>query len=716
MDTPPNGSPAVALPEERIAHLRDYWRIVWRHRWTVLAIFAGTLLLTTVVTFLKTPVYRASATVEVQTQSRRATSGPDVSGLGASGYGWSAEERFYSTQIEILRSHDMGERVLKALSLREDPAFREVKDPAAALSRMVEVSLRKDTGIVEIAMSGSDPVRAAELANGYAQQYVQRNLEIARDGVKQLVGEMRKQLDPIKGDIEKAERRRFETAQKEELFVPENQKSIVEENLRTYSEDLQKTRGELAEVQATLKVLESLQQGADPSSAISLRRISEDSEIQTLVGERNRLEQELQQKLVKFRPGSPDVRETQSKIDVVNGRMADRMRIVASALRAELGLLTAKASNLQARMDESRQESFDVGRKTSENRLNETDTESSRKVYDSLLQSVGQISLQSSLLNNNLTILDRAVVPTAPIRPNKPLNLIIGAIVGVFLGVGASFFIDYLDNTIKSATDIEQFLKLPLLAMIPRFRETTGHAVKEAYQTLRTSVLFSSRGRQNRILMMTSAGPREGKTCTIVNLARTIANAGERVILLDCDLRRPKVHEDLGLTRDGGLTNYLAGSATESYREFVKETDQPNLSVLTCGPIPPNPPELFGSDKFRALLATLKKDYDWVFVDTPPVASVTDAVILASLVEMVGFVVKHNGNERELIRRSLNSIRTVNPNVIGAVLNNVDIERGGTDYYYTGYYYTAEGEDEGEGKRRPRRTRPQRQHTGAGNP
>src|SRR6185503_13931536 len=166
---------APPATEDRTAHLRDYWRIVWRHSWTVLAIFAGTLLLTGLVTFMKTPIYRATATVEAQTQTRRATAGPDVSGLGSTGYGWSAEERFYSTQIEIIRSRDMAERVIKALDLRNDPAFRDLRDPAAALAGMVEVDLRKDTGIVEISMSGPDAARAAALANGFAQEYVQRN-------------------------------------------------------------------------------------------------------------------------------------------------------------------------------------------------------------------------------------------------------------------------------------------------------------------------------------------------------------------------------------------------------------------------------------------------------------------------------------------------------------------------------------------------------------
>ena len=261
--------------------------------------------------------------------------------------------------------------------------------------------------------------------------------------------------------------------------------------------------------------------------------------------------------------------------------------------------------------------------------------------------------------------------------------------------------LDHLDNTVKSAEDVEQILKLPILSIIPKYRETTGHAVKEAFQVLKTNVLFSSEARKRNVLVLTSAGPREGKSSTLINLARTIASAGERVVVMDCDLRRPTVHVHLEVERDHGLTNYLTGDEGDDIAPFVKNTKLPNLYVVTCGPIPPNPPELFSSDRFRDLIRKLKESFDWVLIDSPPVISLTDSVILASLADMIVFVVKHNETEREMIRRCLQNIRNVNPHVIGAVLNNVDIERSySKDYYYTGYYYY---QSDGDRKKRKKR-------------
>ncbi len=222
--------------------------------------------------------------------------------------------------------------------------------------------------------------------------------------------------------------------------------------------------------------------------------------------------------------------------------------------------------------------------------------------------------------------------------------------------------------------------------------------MKEAYQTLRTSLLFSRKNRAANVVLITSAGPQEGKSITTVNVARTLATAGERVIIIDCDLRRPAIHQRLNLSRDTGITNYILSSG-DDWRNYVKDTDQKNLYAVTCGPIPPNPADVFGHERFLALLKELRASFDWVFIDSPPVVSLADSMILASLADMVAFVVRHNENDKDLIRRCVMNVRRINPNVIGAVLNNVDLDRSHyKDYYYVGYYYY--GESSGKKTRR----------------
>jgi capsular exopolysaccharide synthesis family protein len=252
---------------------------------------------------------------------------------------------------------------------------------------------------------------------------------------------------------------------------------------------------------------------------------------------------------------------------------------------------------------------------------------------------------------------------------------------------------------VKTAEDVEHFLGLHILSVVPKHRKESAASVKEAYQTLRTSILFSSKARSLNTVLVTSAGPGEGKTSTAVSLARHLAAAGDRVVLVDADLRRPTVHSKLGIERAGGLTNYLLSTeGGQAWLRYLKDVpDAPNLKVISCGPIPPNPPELFSTEKFIDLITQFKKNFDWVVIDSPPLASLSDSLVLGSLTDMVCLVIKHNENNRDLIKRSVASLRKVNANVIGAVLNHVDLSRASyKDYYYAGYYYYGRDDQEPE--------------------
>jgi capsular exopolysaccharide synthesis family protein len=227
--------------------------------------------------------------------------------------------------------------------------------------------------------------------------------------------------------------------------------------------------------------------------------------------------------------------------------------------------------------------------------------------------------------------------------------------------------------------------------------------VREAYQSLRTSIIFSSKNRQHRILLTTSTGPREGKSSTVANLGRALAAAGDRVIIVDCDLRKPKQHVHHDLPREPGLTNYLAAEQDDrDWSRFVRKV-QGNLDLLTCGPIPPSPPELLGNERFTELLGALRSSYDWVLVDSPPAANLADASVLASVAEMIVLVVRHNATDRDLVIKTFQQLRAFNGNVVGVVLNNVDLGRAyHKDYYYAGYYYEDDAEQPSSKRREAR--------------
>jgi capsular exopolysaccharide synthesis family protein len=341
-----------------------------------------------------------------------------------------------------------------------------------------------------------------------------------------------------------------------------------------------------------------------------------------------------------------------------------------------------------------------MSQKASSYELVRGDVTETKRLYDLLSTRIKEIDLSADLLSNNLRILDAAPVPTLPVKPRKVLNLAVGVLLGLMLGVGTVFFLDYFDNTIRTSEDVEQFLRLSLLAVIPRETQETGHAVREAYQTLRTSLLFSRKARGSNVVLITSAGPQEGKSCTTVNIARVLAQSGEKVVVLDCDLRRPTVHQRLNIEREPGITNYILSSAGDDWRVYAKPTEFPNLYALTSGPIPPNPADIFGHERFTTLLKELRERFDWVFIDSPPAVSLADATILASMADMVAFVIKHNENDRDLIRKCVANLKKVTPHVIGAVLNNVDLARSDyRDYYYVSYYYGDPDQKQGRKRR-----------------
>jgi capsular exopolysaccharide synthesis family protein len=691
-------------PEEhREVHLLDYLRMVWRGRWTAVTVFAVVVTLVAVGTFTQKPVYRARTTVEITPQPRKVTPLAEVAELGTASYGWFAEERYFNTQYEILRSRDVAQRVFERLDLYQHPVFKKSTDPIAMLAGMVQVNPIKDTGIVEVSIEGQNPEEAAAWVNGVVEAYVDRNLNQAVQATTRAVQALLSEIQPLKEKLESTQRDSFEFAERANLYVPENQQKITNEKLSAIQTELTETQVKKAELEVLLRQIDAAQK--DGAHYETIQAISADPVVQGLHREKVSLEREYDKLLVTYRDRHLRVLEKQKEIEKTQQKIQSEAERLVAGFRTEYALLRDREAKLLQAADLARTESLQVNRRSSSYELVRGEATETKRIYDLISTRVKEINLSASLLNNNVRLLDKAIVPRVPVKPRVMLNLAVGVVLGLLLGVGTVFFLDYMDNTIRSSEDVEQYLKLNLLAIVPRQEDGTESSVREAYQTLRTSLLFSRKTSGSRIVLVTSAGPQEGKSCTVLNMARTLAGAGERSIVLDCDLRRPTIHQRLGTSRDDGITNFILSSKGDDWRAYVKPTDQPNLSAMTCGPIPPNPLDVFGHERFLGLLKDLRQEYDWIFVDSPPVVSLSDSMILASLADMVVFVVKHNSNDKELIRRSVQNVRRVNPNVIGAVLNNVNLDRSHyKDYYYVGYYsYGEESDSKSRGRRKDAR-------------
>lgn len=682
--------PSNLAPRE--AHLRDYWKVVWQGRWTILAVFVSIVGATIAWTFLQTPIYSATAIVEIQPQARRLLSSGDVSGLGAAGYGWFAEEKYHNTQIEIIKSRDVAQRVVRTLGLESHPMFAELHDPVAAFRSMIRVTPRRDTGLLEISIQGANRDEITQWANEVAQAFVQRNLQQGRENLEQAVGAIREQMNKLSDDLSAAEEKRFETLQSTDLYDTQTTEEMLRQNYQTFSENLTDKRIELSQLNETLRQIDRMQQsGLD---LMLLPELAEDPTLQEHQRDKVELERKLQSAKVELRAGHPEVERLRTELEQTQTKIDEKIRLIIGGLERRYHQLSTSADFLERQMRDTEEKSLDLAKRTSQYEQVKTQAETKKQIFDLIAKTVNEVQLSAGLMNNNVSVLDDAYPPLFPVKPRKRVNLAIGAMLGLFCGLATVFFLDYLDNTIRTPEDVEKYLGLSLLGVIPRIEDAdlTKRAVKEAYQSLRTSVIFSSKNRRRKVILVTSTGPREGKSSTIANLGRTLAAAGDKVIIVDCDLRRPKQHTHFDIPREPGVTNFLAAPTDErDWSIYTRDVEPRGLQLLTCGPIPPSPPELLSNPRFTMLLSELRERYDWVLIDSPPAASLADATLLASSVDMILPVVKHNSTDRDHVVKTIQTLRAVNPEIPGVVLNHVDLERAYyKDYYYAGYYYSDE--------------------------
>ncbi len=336
-------------------------------------------------------------------------------------------------------------------------------------------------------------------------------------------------------------------------------------------------------------------------------------------------------------------------------------------------------------------------------------------MYNILITKIKELDLGSDLKGTNIRIIDPAQVPRSPIGPKKGFNILFAAFIGLGLGVGLAFFLEYIDTSMKTPEDIKR-IQVPYMGFIPTFhpnnhlelivQEDPKSLVSEAYRTLRTGILFSGSKPPPQFIQVTSAGPQEGKTITAANMATVMAQSGSRVLIMDCDMRKPRIHEIFGIPNARGLSDLLLDG--EDGFSSIRKTKLPNLDLLTCGTIPANPSELLSSKRMQRLLTLLGEKYDRIIMDSPPVLAVTDSIVLSRLVEGIILVVGAGTSNRNGVARAVELLKEVNARIVGAMLNNLNVDK--ERYYYSRYYYYNYGKygyhsygDNGNGRKKKKR-------------
>ncbi|MCH7755644.1 polysaccharide biosynthesis tyrosine autokinase [candidate division KSB1 bacterium] len=731
--------------------IHDYLAIFYRSRWLIVVVFLATMLGVTYYTFTTPPTYEASTTLMIVEKQGMGQSLFDVTGF-------SQQRTLINNQVEILKSRFLAQEVIRrllnsakrdSLELVHDLGIEKTTiDILKELRGSITVSPIRDTDFISLKVKAPSPFEAAFLTKTVAEVYQDMDRDFTRGEISQVVQFLDDQLSRKETDLKQSEETLKTFLEKEKIAsLGEEATQIVEQSAEfetLYQEaliDLEVTRKRLDYLKSRLgKSKETLEaEIARVSSPLVLHLRKEMAEI-----ERN-IAVYLSQGVVK---GDPQVGREREKLNAIKTRLTEEIRkLIVEGLPADDPLAQAQDLVLKILEGETEMASF-IARADGLKRVVESYStkleslpdknvqlarlERNRKVDENLYMMMREKFEESRITQagqiGKVRIIDEAIRPRRPISPKKKLNLILGFIMGLGLGIGVAVLREYMDTSVRRVEDLEA-LGLSVLGAIPRIEtdgenghsleQSNGHAdlqapreermrlvthfkpkspVSEAYRSLRTNLQFSDSDNKLHTFLVTSAGPDEGKSTTTANLAISISLQGTRTIVIDSDLRRPVAHKIFDLEKNKGLSNVLIGKATLD--EAIQSTNIKNLDVLTSGILPPNPAEMLGSDHMKKIIGELKERYEVCLFDSPPLIAVTDAAVLAKEVDGVLVVVKSGQTNRGALIRGIELLNNVNARILGALLNDVSRENtyGSYQYYYYYHYYYYYGE--GGGKKR----------------
>jgi succinoglycan biosynthesis transport protein ExoP len=695
-------------------HLRDYWRTVRKRQWTLIATFCIIVGLVTIVTLLTPPVYEASSSVQIDGEPQAYTNMNQVGQYGGDQYLIEAE--YFNTQLKKLRSRVQARAVMDRLNLWEHPEFKDLDEPVEALLDMVVVEKVEKTRLVWIYARNSDLELVQQICEAWGEVFVERNMAEINQGVKEGLAWLTDETSKAETDVKKAEADLLAFRQRLNKIALSTSES---DNLVT--KELERLSMERADAQAARAKRESEYRSLQDS----LTRESDLQRLSLLVD--SSLMSQLREKLTALqgekRALATTYLELHPKMVEVNERIADTESQIRGELIAESGrrkalfdVATDNERRLALAIEQLTTTALAENSDEAEYNLLVSTLESKKDIYRRLIEQKQEMAVTSSLKENNVRIIDPSEAIEEPVEPNYLRNIGVAILAGLLAGVSLALFFDYMDTTIKTREEVEA-LGVPFLGIIPSVPGLSGEgwemarerylyafkypksAFAEFCRNIRTNVNFTARedGRPPRRLLITSAGPREGKTTSSINLGITFAATGRRVCLVDADLRRPSLHHAFGLSNETGFSSLITGEATAE--EVAQPTPQEGLFIIPSGPRPGNPAEMLGSPACKVALDRLNEVFDLVIIESPPVVAVTDAVVLSTDVDGAIIVIKAFKTVKDLVLQAKRQLVDVDARLIGVILNDFDIQRKSYGYYYYYTYYGADREDVGRQRR-----------------
>jgi capsular exopolysaccharide synthesis family protein len=693
--------------------VRHYLRTI-RKRWpfVVLSMIVATVI-AFVYTYRQPKTYESTCQIIIDPAPPQVLPGSkDVVEMGTGSF-WGNKE-FYETQYRIIQSTNVGQRTAEKLGLQYDPDYAPLLGPnhdLAALGRAVagQIAVRslKDSRLATITVTDRKPQRAALIANTIADTYIEYNLDYKLEGARSAMAWLAEQESDLKRQLEESELKLYQFKKDRNLLAVslDDKQSMLSNNLASVNSKLTDLRIQRLALEAKRRMIETARDNITEQE--TLPELHDASIIQQLRQQFVSFSKDYADLSIRYGQEHPKMKALKDQMEVVRKAYEKEMNEALSAFEKSYQEIVDNEKSLRSLMEQQKNEAIELSKIEVEYRPLLRASQQNEKMYGLVSSRQKEIDITGPMRTNNVRVLERAVVPGSPIRPKPIQNLMMGLLMGLGTGIALAFAIEALDNTLKTQADVEQFLGVPVLGLVPVIGAANDPAEEvaddlrqrdlgvfldpksvaaECCRSIRTNILFMSPDRPIRTMVITSPSPQEGKTTSAINLGVTMAEAGGRVLIIDTDMRRPRLHRSFGVGNQFGISTVIVGKAT--LEEAIKHTDVPNLDVLTCGPVPPNPSELLHTDRFAAILANCAKLYDRVILDSPPTSAVTDPAVLGNLVDGVVLIIKAGETTRDSAIHARRQLVSAKARLVGVVVNAIDFSNPayGYEYYYRNYY------------------------------
>src|ERR1700723_1766071 len=708
-DVPPSAAPVDIVPQPpsamrpawdlapREPHLWDYLLILRKHQWLILSFMLAVTTIVSIATFRMRPVYVASTRIELGRETANV-----LPFQGTDSYDYMLDlENYIETQSKILTSETLALQTIRtgvltgvggAYSPSEAIATGNLanqKRPPEIGAFLGALSVKRvpNSRLMDITYEANSPELAAQVVNAHIRNFIDQNRRSHYDATTAATTWLTDQLDELKIKVKNSEDARLDSELKKELI----------------------------DAQSDRMKKQSMYDYAKQGDADIVPQIRENPGVQDLLKRRSDLNGQYTEALAQYGPNFPKVQRLQAQLKEIDQNLDREKKAVVVRLGSEFHEAQQREDLLTRTLEQQKSEASLMSERMVQYNILKRDAEADKALYDGLLTKLKEAGISSALQSSNIRIVDPAMIPSTPARPAKMRNVTLALLVGLVGGVGLAILREYMDNTVKTPDDIETLSRLPSLAVVPAFQDSEGDAPKrrtladslgnghsrhvelvaqhlpksqmsEAFRALRTALLLSQAGHPPQVILVTSALPREGKTTAAANLAVTLAQLGDRTLLIDADLRKPGVGRLLNLNGNkyAGLSSYLAGVSSLDL-VTVQHPAIPNLSAIPTGPLPPNPADLLSSHRLADAITELRTKFKFIVIDTPPVMAATDAVILSVKADGVVMVVRSGETPKEPFTRPRDQLMSVKCRLLGVVLNAVD--SSAPDYYYSYRYY-----------------------------